>query len=46
MKKLIYIILLTVASALSFTSCTDETVEPRTTDNGNGGGYAESDGKR
>ena len=37
MKKLFYIFLLTAASAVSFTSCTEEEVKPNTElDNGGG----------
>jgi hypothetical protein len=37
MKKLIYILLITLTSTLAFTSCTEEEVTPITT-TGNGGG--------
>jgi hypothetical protein len=37
MKKLIYILLITLTSTLAFTSCTEEEVAPQTT-TGNGGG--------
>jgi hypothetical protein len=37
MKKLIYILLITLTSTLAFTSCTEEEITPTTT-TGNGGG--------
>jgi hypothetical protein len=39
MKKIIYTILIAVASSLAFSSCTEEEVKPDTTlSNGGGGG--------
>lgn len=38
MKKLLSILMITVASALAITSCTEEQVEPQNTGTGTGGG--------
>ena len=37
MKKLFYILVLTIASIATFTSCTEENVTPRPTLSGGGG---------
>jgi hypothetical protein len=37
MKKILYIILLTMSSVVTITSCTEEDVKPSVTDNGGGG---------
>jgi hypothetical protein len=42
MKKVIYIILLSFMSALAITSCTEETVNPKS-EEGSGGGGGTSD---
>jgi len=40
MKKIIYIIMLTLVGALTITSCTEENVAPQTNEN-TGGGVSE-----
>ncbi len=38
MKKFLYIFLLTLATSVSITSCTEENIKPQTDNNTNGGG--------
>jgi hypothetical protein len=38
MKKLFYILLLTVATSMTFSACTEEEITPRTETVGGGGG--------
>lgn len=42
MKKIIYIILLTLSSGFAFTSCTEDEVKPVSTVDSNGGGEPSS----
>jgi hypothetical protein len=37
MKKLIYILVVSVAAAMTITSCTEEKIDPRPSYNGGGG---------
>jgi hypothetical protein len=45
MKKIFYILLLTIVSGLSFTSCTEEEVTPSTELTSSGGAGQEETGK-
>ncbi|HTE28916.1 MAG TPA: hypothetical protein VK666_00975 [Chryseolinea sp.] len=41
MKKIIYMLLIAMATAMTVTACTDEEVKPATTMNGGGAGLPE-----
>jgi hypothetical protein len=43
MKRIIYILLITVSCSAFFTSCTEETVTPNISESDNGGGNGTSD---
>lgn len=44
MKKLLYIALLAVTLATTFTGCTEENVKPKTSEGGGGGGGTDPKG--
>jgi hypothetical protein len=43
MKKIIYIVVVSIIASLAITSCTEENVKPATSIGGNGGGSGSSD---
>jgi hypothetical protein len=43
MKKILYILLFSVVSSMSFSACTEESVEPKQEDGGTSGGGTGND---